>query len=116
MAIAALVIAGQYRDDNPCEEDDLTIDLVLFLQVAGGIQIAMLLFSFAILWLAKIDETDPAMLRLLGQIGCAPSCGVFIFYIVWGAIGCIMWNSEMSSVCLDEDAAYMAFVWSQIMV
>merc|ERR1719295_1220724 len=83
LAIAALVIAGNYRDDNPCDEDDLDIDLVLFLQVAGGLQIAMLFVSFVMLWLAKTYETDPDMLRTLYWVSVIPFCGVGIFYLVW---------------------------------
>ena len=116
LAIAALVIAGNYRDDNPCDEDDLTIDLVLFLQVAGGLQIAMLFVSFAMLSFAKMYETDAAMITRLYQISVIPFCGVGLFYLVWGSIGVFMYNNEMSSVCIDEEAGGMVFAWSLIMV
>ena len=103
--IACLVIATEYNGGGSCT-GSYTVDLVTFLEVAGGLQVA---FG----GLAILCGICSAMKDLPHSAAQGNGC-VGLFYLIWAAIGLYMWDNQMSADCQSDAIAQMVLAWSVI--
>eukprot|EP01084_Bolivina_argentea_P222037 375926_1 len=112
-AIAAVVIASQYNEDSPCALDEYTIDLQLFLNIAGYLTIAWagVVICCECVMIA-IDSTEGKLKA--NQCLSFPACMFLLFNLAWAGVGLYMYEEEMSPNCQEESIAIMILAWSCI--
>lgn len=105
-AIACLVVATHYNASGTSCTQTYTVDLVTFLEVAGGVQIAYG-------GLALLCGIASVMMELPnGTAACGGCFG--LFYWIWAGIGLYMWCNQMSDACQEDTIAKMVLAWSII--
>lgn len=105
-AIACLVIATNYNASGTSCTGSYTVDLVTFLEVAGGLQISIGGLSLCCGIMSVMMEVPNGC---AGGSGCAG-----LFYLIWAGIGLYMWCNQMSDDCKEDDIAKMVVAWSAI--
>merc|ERR1712154_96355 len=112
-AFACIVIAAQYdASTSTCHELHWHIDMVTYLYIAGGVQIALCSVSicfmcYMILYYIKGGPCTAGSLFQMKEI-------VYVFYLVWAAIGLHNYIHLTSPACKEEDIAKMVLAWSVI--
>ena len=105
-AIAALTIASTYNwNESPCNDGThYTIDPILYLKVAGGIQcgfVGLFIFSY---WCS--EDLTKALSGL--------TCPISLFYFIWSVIGLVIYVDQMNSECKQEDLSLMILSFASI--
>jgi len=103
--ISCLVIATDYSDGTACT-GSYTVDLVTFLEVAGGLQVAIGGLAIFCMLYSLMAEVP------MGAAQCN-GC-IWLFYLIWAAIGLSMYCKEMSSACKSDPVGEMVLAWSVI--
>ena len=110
-AIACLVIAtsDEAADIDTICDGKYSMDLVTFLEIAGGFQVGFGGLQICYLCSTAMMEED------YNPNGVTGSNGLFgLFYLVLAAVGMSMWENEMSSECQSTTVAEMVLAWSVI--
>merc|ERR1719203_1827859 len=113
-AIAALVIASEYDEEsNACAADNFTIDLVTFLNVAGGIGVGGGSLAICVACIAMVVDQEMAASFAKLLKGINSPMGFFL--LIWAGYGLDMYIEQMSDACQEEDIGTMVFAWSVMM-
>eukprot|EP01084_Bolivina_argentea_P073550 133460_1 len=111
-AIAAVVVASQYNEDESVCNDgtQYTMDLQFFLYLVGYMQIGYGALHLCVTCCSQScsEENKQSLLRLVR----APDCLLLCFYLAMGGIGFYMYDNQMSDACKEEGIAIMIFAWS----
>eukprot|EP01083_Nonionella_stella_P173589 599300_1 len=120
-AIAALIVAKE-GDFTMCYEDDSTpylIHLSVWLYVVGGIPIIIrslyIIFNIIYCFNTNSDMNEMFLRRCFsGNINSIIRCNccVFVFYLVWIAIGMYMYDNQMSPECKSSLVGQTIFIVS----
>eukprot|EP00485_Elphidium_margaritaceum_P009773 CAMPEP_0202704294 /NCGR_PEP_ID=MMETSP1385-20130828/16990_1 /ASSEMBLY_ACC=CAM_ASM_000861 /TAXON_ID=933848 /ORGANISM="Elphidium margaritaceum" /LENGTH=189 /DNA_ID=CAMNT_0049362277 /DNA_START=78 /DNA_END=647 /DNA_ORIENTATION=- len=108
VGIAAVVIASGYdASTSSCDANasSYTVDLKLFLNVAGYSIIGMTVLSCC-------GAMSKPFFKLTSSIGLLAS----MFWFAWSVIGIYMYDNQMSSECQDEPIAKMILSYSIIQI
>lgn len=121
LAIVAVIVASEYNEKAACgteePEGGYTIDLVMYLNVAGFTMIAW--FGFICMFncgLAIFFSDDLETKATCKQFLLIPALCLIIWNIVWSSIGLSMYVNEMSDACKDTTIANMILSWGIIQI
>eukprot|EP01084_Bolivina_argentea_P158735 276508_1 len=114
-SVAALAIGYTYdASTSPCEISkdgtNYIIDLREFLLCAGGIHLAHFILHTTIKCLLSL--LDKHETRNKYKAGTSGVIVIFLLFdCVWSIIGLVMYSTEMSNDCQNEDVAKMILAW-----
>ena len=104
-AVAALTIASTYNwSTSPCNGTEYTIDPILYLKVAGGIQC-----GYVALFVISLCISENFTKALSGL-----TCPLSLFFFIWSVIGLVIYVDQMNPQCQEEDLALMILSFASI--